>query len=603
MKNKIHSIWNWFKHHKFWGVVILLVVIFGGYQLYGVIFPTTEETRYVTMGVKKGEILVSVAGTGQVSASNQLDLKAKASGDVVLVPVLEGAQVKAGTLILQLDTRDALKSIRDAEASLESAKLSLEKLKQPPDQLSLIQAENSLAKTKENKINAESDLNKTYEDGFNAVSNAFLDLPTVVTGLQETFFSSNSALGGQWGSDFYAGAAGTYNYLLAEQYKKDLADDYAAARIAYDKSFADYKSTSRFSSTEKVEEIIESTYEMGKLVAETVKSGNNLIQFYSDEMTKRNIKPNSEATSDLTTLNNYTSQVNSHLTALLNARNSIKSYKDAIINAERSIQESTESLTDLKNGADPLDIRSSEISVTQKENSLRDLREKLADYYLKAPFDGTVASITVKKLDSVSSGSVIASLLTAQKIAEVTLNEVDVAKVANGQKAILTFDALPDLKLDGTVTSVDSLATVSQGVVNYTVKISFNADGTMIKPGMSVSASIITESKSDALYVSAGSIKILGEKSFVEVLENVPPKYNPVEGFVSQTMPRRQEISTGLSNDTQTEITSGLKEGDQVVTKTIASSSASTQTAPSATSLFGGSRTGTGTGGAVRIPR
>jgi len=603
MKNKIHSIWHWTKNHKFWAVVIFLVVIFGGYKLYGIIFPTVEETRYVTTGVKKGEILVSVTGTGQVSASNQLDLKAKASGDVVSIPVTEGAQVKAGTLIMQLDTRDALKSIRDAEASLESAKLSLEKLKQPPDQLSLIQAENSLAKAKENKTNAESDLNKSYEDGFNSVSDAFLDLPTVMTGLQETFFSSNSALGGQWGVDFYTGAAGTYNYLLAEQYKKDLADDYAAARIAYDKSFADYKSTSRFSSTEKVEEIIESTYEMGKLVAETVKSGNNLIQFYSDEMTKRNIKPNSESTADLTALNNYTSQVNSHLTALLNARNSIKSYKDAIVNAERSIQENTESLVDLKNGADPLDVRSSEISVTQKENSLRDLREKLSDYYLKAPFDGTVASITVKKLDSVSSGSVIASLLTAQKIAEVTLNEVDVAKVANGQKAVLTFDALPDLKLDGTVSSVDSLATVSQGVVNYTVKISFNADGTMIKPGMSVSASITTESKQDTLYVSAGSIKIQGEKSFVEVLEGVPQRYNPIEGFVSATVPRRQEISTGLSNDTQTEVLSGLKEGDQVVTKTI-TSSASVQTAPSATSLFGGSRTsGTGTGGAVRIPR
>ncbi len=600
MRNKINSIWNWAKHHKFWAILILLVVIFGGYKLYGVIFPTVEEVRYITSGVKKGEVLVTVTGTGQVSASNQLDLKARASGDVVLVPVLEGAQVKAGTLIMQLDTRDALKSIRDAEASLESAKLSLEKLKQPPDQLSLIQAENSLAKAKENKANAESDLSKAYEDGFNSVSDAFLDLPTVVTGLQETFFSSNSALGGQWGSDFYAGAAGTYNYLLAEQYKKDLADDYAAMRVAYDKSFADYKATSRFSSSQKVEEIISSTYEMGKLVAETVKSGNNLIQFYSDEMTKRNIRPNSEATADLTTLSSYTSQVNSHLTNLLNARNSIKSYKDAIVNSERSIQENVESLADLKNGADPLDVRSSEISVTQKENALRDIREKLSDYYLKAPFDGTVASIAIKKLDSVSNGSVVASLLTSQKIAEVTLNEVDVAKVVTGQKANLTFDALPDLKLEGLVTSVDSLATVSQGVVNYTVKISFNADGTMIKPGMSVSASIITDSKQDVLYVSAGSIKIFGEKSFVEVLENVPPKYNPTEGFVSATAPRRQEVSTGLSNDTQTEIVSGLKEGDQIVIKTI-TSSATTQTAPSATSLFGGSRTGTS--GGTRIPR
>ncbi|MDD5433706.1 MAG: hypothetical protein PHE77_03610, partial [Candidatus Pacebacteria bacterium] len=59
-------------------------------------------------------------------------------------------------------------------------------------------------------------------------------------------------------------------------------------------------------------------------------------------------------------------------------------------------------------------------------------------------------------------------------MAEISLNEVDVAKVKIGQRAIITFDAIDELEITGKVEDVDTIGTVSQGVVSYNVKIIFD---------------------------------------------------------------------------------------------------------------------------------
>src|SRR3989338_3870878 len=173
------------KMHKFMGTGAVIAIALLGYWAYGSFTSTADETRYVTTVAAKGTLVVSITGSGQVSASNQVDLKPKASGEVVFIGVQNSQEVRAGALIAQLDARDAQKTVRDAEANLESAKLSLEKLRKPADTLSTLQAENSLAQETESKKKAEDDLKKAYEDGFNTIANAMLDLPGVMAGLED----------------------------------------------------------------------------------------------------------------------------------------------------------------------------------------------------------------------------------------------------------------------------------------------------------------------------------------------------------------------------------------------------------------------------------
>jgi len=569
------------------GTAIMLALL--GYWAYGSFTSTDGETRYVTATAEKGTLIVSITGSGQVSASNQVDLKPKASGEVVYIGVQNSQEVRMGALIAQLDARDAQKTVRDAEANLESAKLSLEKLQKPADNLSLIQSQNALDRAKESKQNAEDDLVKAYDDGFNTISNAFLDLPAIMTGLQDLLFSTTAGLGlnGQWNIDYYANVVEQYDAKVNE-YKQDASNKYSAARTAYDKNFQDYKSTNRSSDTKTVESLIDETYEATKSVAEAVKSSNNLIQFYKDTLTGRNLKPSSVSDTHLATLNTYTGKTNSHLINLLSAKNTIQNSKDAIVNADRSIAENTESLAKLKAGADALDLDSARLTVRQRENALLDAKEKLADYYIRAPFDGTIAKIDIKKSDSVTGSTIAATLITKQKLAEISLNEIDAAKIKVGQKATLTFDAVEGLTIAGSVAEIDTVGTVTQGVVTYAVKIGFGTQDDRVKPGMSVSAAIVTNIKQDALMVPNSAIKSRGEEHYVEMFDSPLAESQSNQGAASTNPPRQQTVEIGISNDTSTEIISGIKEGDQVVTRTITSTSqTTTQQAPS---LFGAPR-------------
>ncbi len=566
------------KKHKFLTVIIILALIVAGYFVFKSINANkAKENHYYLGTITKGTLITSVSGSGQVSVLEQVDIKPKASGDLTYVGVAKGQQVLKGALIAQIDSTEALKTIRDAEDSLETAKLSLEKLNQPVDNLTLMQAENALTNAKESKQDAEDSLKKAYDDGFNTVSNTFLELPTIVAGLQNILLGYTFA-NNQTNLEYYTNAVQQYDIKVV-QYKNDAKDKYDSAREAYNKNFQDYKTISRYSDEETIKNLITQTYETTISIAESVKSANNLIQFYEDKLTEYNLRPSSIADTHLTSLSSYTGKTNSHLSSLLSSRSAIENSEKSIVEADRSIVEKTESLANLKEGPDALDVRSQELSIKQKEYSLSDAKAKIADYYIRAPFDGVVADLSVKKGDTVSSGLSIATFITKQRIAEVTLNEIDVAKIKFGQKATLTFDAVDGLNITGDVIDIDSSGTVSQGVVSYTVKISFDTQDDRVKPGMSVSASIITDAKQDVLLAPNSAVKSSGDLSYVEVLDSALTKnVKDNEAIVSKNPPTKKQIEIGLTDDSYTEIVSGLSDGDKIITKTSTGTTTKTTT-------------------------
>ncbi|MEP7162720.1 MAG: efflux RND transporter periplasmic adaptor subunit [Candidatus Moraniibacteriota bacterium] len=191
-----------------------------------------------------------------------------------------------------------------------------------------------------------------------------------------------------------------------------------------------------------------------------------------------------------------------------------------------------------------------------------------AERTVKAPIDGTVNEVNVKNGDDLgnltsSTGGkvtpiIIGDLATLQ--VSVDVSEVDIATVSLGQKVEITLDALPDLHINGKVSAVDSLGTNSSGVVNYTVTIDFDELDTRMKPGMSVSASIITGVKENTLLVPNSAVKTDANGKYVQVME--------------QGTPTRKGVTVGASNASETEITSGLSERETVVTQTISAASA-----------------------------
>ena len=519
--------------HKIAASALALTLIVGGYWWgYAKIFSANDSVRYLSVEVKKGALIVSIAGSGQTSVFNQIDIKSKVSGEIVYVGVKNGWELKAGALIAQLDARDAQKAVRDAEVNLASAEIALEKLRGPEG-----------SAIPKNKERAQEDLKKDYDDGFNYVANAFLDFPAILTGLHDVLIGDNF-IKGTWNADYFVNAVKNYDEKIV-QYRDDASATYPQARKGYSRNFIDYKSATRSSDEAEIEALIEKTYNTAKNVADAVKSANNLIQFYEDKLAEKNLKPETLANTFLSSLNTYTGQTSSHLIDLLNIKNGIENDKDAVLNSD-------------------LDVRTQELAVKQRENALLDAKEKLADYFVRAPFGGVIAQLQLEKGDSISPSTVLGTLITKQKLAEISLNEIDAARIKTGQKATLTFDAIPELSISGEVAEIDAIGAVSQGVVTYGVKIGFDTQDERVKTAMSVSAAIITDIKQNVLFVPNSAVKQQNDAYYVEI-------------FAGETeAPRRQAVQTGLANDTVTEIINGLNEGDAVVTRTIQSTSAQT---------------------------
>lgn len=180
-----------------------------------------------------------------------------------------------------------------------------------------------------------------------------------------------------------------------------------------------------------------------------------------------------------------------------------------------------------------------------------------------APADGVIANIIAVEgtqvQNSVSEKSVqtVASIKQeGTPITSLNVSEIDINSIKVGQKVKLTLDSLPDNTFTGIVVGIDKIGTTSSGVSNYPVIVKFDEDSSRILPNMGVNADIILDERTDVLYVPSAAItKNRDGTATVQVVTD--------SGIHSQS------VETGLVAGTNTEITSGLGEGDTILMSTL----------------------------------
>ena len=208
-----------------------------------------------------------------------------------------------------------------------------------------------------------------------------------------------------------------------------------------------------------------------------------------------------------------------------------------------------------------------------------------------APISGTLSGLAYQEGSVIPAQAVSSSTNTlSQTIANITtsnlpsvsvnLTEIDIPKVEIGAKATLTFDAFPDKTFTGKVFSINTTGTSSSGVTSYPTTIIFDIQNAKIYANMSASANIIITSRDDVLYVPVSAVVTKNGGNAVRKLVDGEVQYVPVE--------------TGISSDAGIEITSGLTEGEEVVT---AVNTASTGSSSGSSSPFGIRTGGMGGGG------
>lgn len=240
-----------------------------------------------------------------------------------------------------------------------------------------------------------------------------------------------------------------------------------------------------------------------------------------------------------------------------------------------------------------------EADYTQQGNVIRQAEIALSSAWLSyaqtsaiitAPMSGTVASLTLSPGVSIagssststsnSSSQTFGSIVLDQSLPQATINlsEIDITKVNLGQKVNMKLDAFPNKTFTGRVSAINTTGTTSSGVTSYPVTIAFDTNVDKMYPNMAVSATIITNIKNDVLLVPSSAVQTTNGQSTVQVMRN--------------GQPTDVDVEVGDSNDTQTQIISGLKEGDTVITGQTTDRATSTN-GQNASSPFGG----TGFGG------
>ena len=204
--------------------------------------------------------------------------------------------------------------------------------------------------------------------------------------------------------------------------------------------------------------------------------------------------------------------------------------------------------------------------------SLESAQDRLDDYMVTSPITGTVVEKTVKAGDNVGTGSNSNNTLCIiydLTYLEMTLNidELDIDNVEVGQTVNVTSDAKEGQTFTGVVTKVSVVGTTSGGTTTYPVTVRIDdTDG--LRPGMNVDAEIVLFSADGVLAIPSLAVN---RGDTVLVTSDSPSAANALEQEAPEGYAYVQ-VTTGVSDDSYIEITSGLQEGDTVAYLRTASS-------------------------------
>ena len=225
--------------------------------------------------------------------------------------------------------------------------------------------------------------------------------------------------------------------------------------------------------------------------------------------------------------------------------------------AQAAVAQAQAALDKLQHPASAEDVQIAELQVDQAQAALELARHNLSGAQIAAPFDGVVAAVNLN-FGEPAAGAIPAIVLAdvSQFYLDVSVDEVDVSRVAAGQAVTVTVDALPNALLGGVVERIAPAATSTAGGVSYRVRLALEASVEPLRGGMTATADIVVAQAQDVLIIPNWAIRRdrASGQTFAGVLRQGQITDVPVE--------------LGLRNETYSEVTGGLSAGDVVAVDT-----------------------------------
>lgn len=284
---------------------------------------------------------------------------------------------------------------------------------------------------------------------------------------------------------------------------------------------------------------------------------------YNSEVKKGQVIAELDKTNLLSELSNAKSN-------LMNSQSSLQ-YQQANFNRYKTLYEKGLVSTDDYENAQLSYLQAKEQCSIQQQNVMK-AQTNLGYATITAPIDGIVLSKEVEEGQTVASAMTTPTLfIIAQDLTDMRviadIDEADIGGVKEGQRVTFTVDAYPDDVFNGNVTQVRQQATTESNVVTYEVVISAPNKELKLKPGLTANVTIFTNEKFGVLAVPSKALRFTPNETIMAKGEQIIDCQgkNKVWTKNGNTF-KATEVAVGMTNGTFTEITAGLKEGDDVIT-------------------------------------
>jgi HlyD family secretion protein len=219
-----------------------------------------------------------------------------------------------------------------------------------------------------------------------------------------------------------------------------------------------------------------------------------------------------------------------------------------------------------------LSYRQSKEQVATANESVRRAQTNLGYATITSPIDGVVLSKSVEEGQTVAASfntpelfKIAQDLTNMRVVADV--DEADIGDVKEGERVTFTVDAYPDDTFDGSVTQVRQEATTTNNVVTYEVVISAPNAQLKLKPGLTASVTIYTAEKTGVLSVPSKALRFTPTKETVGNKKIVDCNGNNKVWILAGNEIKAVPVSIGMTDGTHTQIMSGLKEGQEIITE------------------------------------
>lgn len=496
---------------KIGGIIVLVVFLIGA----GIVAlrrqARSAQAQPVapTAIITRGSIEETVSASGNVVAGRQVTLAFAFSGEIAAVLVEGGQQVRAGTVLARLDTTSLEQQVARAQAALVTARARLEQAQQPatPEELASAQA---------------------------ALDGALAAYEKAEAGPTDTEIASARAA--------LDSAKANYEKVKAGPTKEDLA----AAQAQLDSARASVQQAQ--AAYDRIKDRPDAAMRQ-----ESLNLQNATISLEQAQANVDNIA-NHPTASELASAHAQVAQAEASRAALLE-----RPTEAELASAAAQVAQARSTLAVLQQRPKTADVAVTQAQVDEASLALAQARDQLQDAVLLAPFDGTILAVNANEGEWATPGMPAVVLAATETLAlEVNVDEVDVALMAEGQTAYLSFDAIKGQEITGTVTYLAPSSTNVGGAVAYGVEIGFEPGSLPVRLGMTADVEIVVAQADDALLAPNRAIEA----------DRAAGRYYVTRQKAGGAA-ERLEVRIGLRDGDYTQIVEGLEEGDRLVLPTV----------------------------------